>query len=106
VNFISTPVNAGFISAGLNSFPSGFISVCFFFQKITKVIRALIGILISAALTIISTQLKSLLGLKFHAEGFIPTLSGIMTNITKTQSGDAILSLACITSLLLLMVFN
>ncbi|CAG7719732.1 unnamed protein product [Allacma fusca] len=61
------------------------------------------GFTSAAALTICSTQIKSLLGLSFAAEGFLPIMEGTIYNITKVKLWDSVLSLICICVLLFLM---
>ncbi|XP_035715824.1 sodium-independent sulfate anion transporter isoform X2 [Folsomia candida] len=61
------------------------------------------GFTSAAAITICSTQIKGLLGLKFAAEGFLPTIKGAIQHIYEVRLSDSILSLICIISLLVLM---
>jgi sodium-independent sulfate anion transporter 11 len=62
------------------------------------------GFTSAAAITICSTQIKALLGLKFAAEGFLPTVKGVIDHITDVKPADALLSLVSIIFLLILMV--
>ncbi|ODM96573.1 Sodium-independent sulfate anion transporter [Orchesella cincta] len=57
----------------------------------------------AAAITICATQIKGLFGLKFAAEGFLPTVKGATAHITEVKFWDSILSLICIAALLFLM---
>ncbi|XP_073945401.1 sodium-independent sulfate anion transporter-like [Choristoneura fumiferana] len=53
------------------------------------------GFTSAAALTIASSQIKGLLGLKFSAESFISTWKGLFEHIGDTRLPDTLLSLAC-----------
>lgn len=70
LDFVATPVIAGFASA--------------------------------AAVTIATTQVKSLLGLSFPSAGFIDTWLGVFTNIAETRTGDAVMGFVSVALLLLL----
>ncbi|CAG7668207.1 unnamed protein product [Allacma fusca] len=58
------------------------------------------GFTSGVALTIVATQIKALLGLKFHGEGFLVTAIGLVEHISETKKWDAILSLCCCVVLL------
>ncbi|XP_063825016.1 sodium-independent sulfate anion transporter-like isoform X2 [Ostrinia nubilalis] len=53
------------------------------------------GFTSAAAVTIASSQLKGLLGLKFPSESFIDTWAGVFKNIGQCRLPDTLLSLAC-----------
>ncbi|XP_068631791.1 sodium-independent sulfate anion transporter-like [Battus philenor] len=53
------------------------------------------GFTSAAAITIASSQIKNLLGLKFDAEGFTATWGGVFRHITDTRMQDTLLGLAC-----------
>lgn len=72
VDFVSTPVVAGFTSAG--------------------------------ALTIASSQVKSLFGLKFQAENFFDIWSKVFKHIKDIKLWDTVLGLGCCVILLLMRV--
>lgn len=72
VDFVSTPVVAGFTSAG--------------------------------ALTIASSQVKSLFGIKFQAEKFFDIWMNVYENINQTKLWDTVLGLSCCIVLLLMRV--
>ena len=74
IDFIATPVIAGFTS--------------------------------SSAITIATTQVKSLLGLQFSADGFIDTWTAIFEHIAETRPWDAIMGFASILALIVLRVNN
>ncbi|CAG7833194.1 unnamed protein product [Allacma fusca] len=61
------------------------------------------GFTSAVALTIVSTQLKGLLGLQFPQEGFLPTIEGTIENFSKIHTADALLSLVCCLTLFFLM---
>ncbi|KAF4518518.1 hypothetical protein B566_EDAN004262 [Ephemera danica] len=60
------------------------------------------GFTSAAAIMIASAQVKGLLGLKFDAESFTETWSGIFSHISETRMGDVVLALCCCTVLLTL----
>lgn len=62
------------------------------------------GFTSAAALTICSTQIKGLLGLKFSAEGFLPTISGTIEHFAELRFPDLFMSIGCCSILLILMV--
>ncbi|KAL0841340.1 hypothetical protein ABMA28_015052 [Loxostege sticticalis] len=53
------------------------------------------GFTSAAAVTIASSQLKGLLGLKFKSESFIGTWTGVFKNIGQSRMADTLLSLGC-----------
>lgn len=54
----------------------------------------------AAAITICSTQVKDLLGLGYHAEGFVSIVSRTIENFSQVKLNDTILSGLCIVILL------
>jgi len=62
------------------------------------------GFTTAAALSTITTQIKSLLGLKFSANGFIETWTAVFEHIAETRVWDAVMGFSCIVALLLLRV--
>lgn len=64
------------------------------------------GFTSAVAITIISTQVKGLLGLSFPAEGFLPTFEGLVEHIKEIRLADAYLSLGCCVFLFFLLVSN
>lgn len=64
------------------------------------------GFTTAAALTIGTTQVKALLGLKFASEGFLETWRGVFQHIEETKLWDAILGFSSVATLLLLRVTN
>ena len=63
------------------------------------------GFTTAAAISTITTQVKSMLGLKFGSgAGFIGTWKAMFEHITKTRQWDAIMGFSCIAALLLLRV--
>nr|XP_032523263.1 sodium-independent sulfate anion transporter-like isoform X1 [Danaus plexippus plexippus] len=53
------------------------------------------GFTSAAAITIASSQIKGLLGLKFKAENFISTWRGVLHHIGETKLEDSLLGLSC-----------
>lgn len=53
------------------------------------------GFTSAAAITIASSQLKGLLGLRFSAETFVSTWKEVFEHIGDTRLQDTLLSLAC-----------
>lgn len=78
-------------------FPTGFIV-----NLISKPVIS--GFTSAAAISITSTQIKSLLGLSFSANGFVEEVSGVIENIGDTQWQDSVVSLISLISLYFLMV--
>lgn len=64
------------------------------------------GFTTAAAVTIATTQVKSLLGLTFDAEGFVNTWKGIIEHIDETRLWDTVLGFSCIVALLLLRLLD
>lgn len=62
------------------------------------------GFTSAAAFTIATTQIESLLGLKFDDEGFLHTWIAVFEHIEETKRWDAVLGFASIAILLLLRV--
>lgn len=62
------------------------------------------GFTSAAAFTIATTQIESLLGLKFDAEGFLNTWIAVFEHIDETKTWDAVLGFSSIAVLLLLRV--
>ncbi|XP_046450970.1 sodium-independent sulfate anion transporter-like [Daphnia pulex] len=64
------------------------------------------GFTSAAAFTIATTQIESLLGLKFDAEGFLNTWIAVFEHIDETKTWDAVLGFSSIAVLLLLRVLD
>ncbi|XP_057380361.1 sodium-independent sulfate anion transporter-like [Daphnia carinata] len=64
------------------------------------------GFTSAAAFTIATTQIESLLGLKFDDEGFLNTWIAVFENIEKTKKWDAVLGFSSIAVLLLLRMLD
>ena len=64
------------------------------------------GFTTAAALTIGTTQIKALLGLKFPSGGFLETWRGVFQHIDEAKLWDSILGLSSVVILLLLRVTN
>ncbi len=64
------------------------------------------GFTSAAAFTIATTQVESLLGLKFDDEGFLHTWIAVFRDIEKTRKWDAVLGFSSICVLLLLRVWK
>ena len=62
------------------------------------------GFTTGAAVTIGTSQVKNLLGLKFNADGFVDTWAAIFEHIEETRLWDTIMGFSCIILLLLLRV--
>ena len=62
------------------------------------------GFCSAAALTVISTQIKGLFGLKFHASSFVEIWIGFFTNLSKMNPWDTGLGCSVIVLLLLMRV--
>lgn len=62
------------------------------------------GFTTAAAITIGTSQVKSLLGLKFDADGFVDTWDAVFKHIGETRIWDAVMGFSCIVALLLLRV--
>lgn len=60
------------------------------------------GFTSAVAFTIISTQIKALLGLHFEGEGFLPTMTGLFHHLPDIKMPDAMLSLVCCSTLFVL----
>ncbi|XP_026317607.1 sodium-independent sulfate anion transporter-like isoform X2 [Hyposmocoma kahamanoa] len=58
------------------------------------------GFTSAAAITIASSQIKGLLGLKFSAESFLGTWEGVFKHILETRLQDTLLSLVCCITLI------
>jgi sodium-independent sulfate anion transporter 11 len=80
-------------------FPTGFI-VNFISTPVTS------GFTSAAAITICFTQVKSLLGLSFPAEGFVKVSKGVVEHIHDVKLKDAMVSIVCIVVLLVLRVIE
>lgn len=63
-----------------------------------------VGFTSATSVIIATSQLKSLLGLKIKASGFLDTITKVAENIDKTRPTDLGLGLTCIVALLLLRV--
>jgi len=79
-----------------------FISSGFLIEFIAAPVIA--GFTTAAALAIGTSQVKSLLGLKFEAESFVSTWAAVFEHIRETRIWDAVMGFSCITLLLLLRV--
>ncbi|ODN04448.1 Sodium-independent sulfate anion transporter [Orchesella cincta] len=77
------------------SYINGFI-VNFISSPVTS------GFTSAAALTICSTQIQSLLGLKFRADGFLDVVRGTIEHFNEIRLNDAMVSLVCCIVLLFL----
>ena len=64
------------------------------------------GFTTAAAVTIASTQVKSLLGLKFESDGFVDTWKKVFEHIDETRLWDAVMGFSCIVALLLLRLMD
>lgn len=64
------------------------------------------GFTTAAALTIGSSQIKSLLGLKGSANGFIESWTNVFEHISETRLWDAVLGASTMVILLLLKVIK
>jgi sodium-independent sulfate anion transporter 11 len=64
------------------------------------------GFTSAAAFTIATTQIESLLGLKYEVEGFLNTWIAVFQHIEETKKWDAVLGFSSIAILLLLGVSN
>lgn len=62
------------------------------------------GFSTAAALTIGTTQIKPLLGLKFSSEGFLETWKGVFQHIGETKPWDALMGFSSVIILLVLRV--
>ena len=62
------------------------------------------GFCYAAALTVASTQVKGLFGLKFKASSFLEIWQGFFTNLSSIHAADAILGWSVIVILLLMRV--
>jgi solute carrier family 26 (sodium-independent sulfate anion transporter), member 11 len=62
------------------------------------------GFCYAAALTVASTQVKGLFGLKFKGSSFIEIWQGFFTNLSTIHAADAILGWSVIVILLLMRV--
>lgn len=62
------------------------------------------GFTTAAALTIGTTQISSLLGLKFQAVGFVQTWQAVFEHIQETQTWDAVMGFSSVAILLALRV--
>lgn len=88
-----------FIQIHMLSFFSGFL--------ITFISKPVItGFTSAAAISIASSQLKSLFGLSYHSESVVETLSQLYGHINETRWQDLTLGLSCIVVLLLMRVSN
>ncbi len=64
------------------------------------------GFCYAAALTVASTQVKGLFGLKFKGSSFVEIWQGFFTNLSSIHAADAILGWSVIVILLLMRVHN
>nr|CAH0107975.1 unnamed protein product [Daphnia galeata] len=64
------------------------------------------GFTTAAALTIGTTQVKSLLGLKFEADGFVETWKAVFEHIEETKTWDAVMGFSSVAALLLLRLLD
>lgn len=64
------------------------------------------GFASAAAVATATTQIKSLLGLKFQADGFVQTWAAVFQHIEETRLWDAVMGFSCIVALLVLRVCN
>lgn len=60
----------------------------------------------AGALTIASSQIKNLLGLKFSAENFASVWLNVFKHVGETQKWDALLGIGCCVILLLMRVLS
>lgn len=105
VQFISIPVLSEHFNdiqiklILIDFFIENFIEFCFYFiWKVT------VGFTSAAALTIGSSQIKSLLGLKGSTNEFIPTWINLWKHVSETRLWDTVLGVFTICLLLLLKV--
>jgi len=87
----------GLITLGMGVLQLGFI-VNFISTPVMS------GFTSAVAITIISTQVKSLLGLHFKANGILEVIDGLVSDVHQTKLHDTVLSVICITSLIFLQV--
>ncbi|KZS20140.1 Sodium-independent sulfate anion transporter [Daphnia magna] len=64
------------------------------------------GFTSASAFTIATTQIESLLGLKFEEEGFLHTWIAVFEHIEETKKWDAVLGFSSVAVLLLLRIFD
>ncbi|KAK3877558.1 hypothetical protein Pcinc_017744 [Petrolisthes cinctipes] len=86
--------------SGLIIFASGICNLGFLVTFISKPV--IVGFTSAAAITIASSQLESLFGLKFDSEGLIDTLTQLFKNIGDTRWPDITLGVSCMVVLLLM----
>ncbi|XP_022247509.1 sodium-independent sulfate anion transporter-like [Limulus polyphemus] len=78
----------------------GFLNLGFLINFISAPVIS--GFTSAAAITIATTQLKGMFGLKFHSEGFTDTLYNFFANITSTRLSDMALGIASVALLILM----
>ena len=64
------------------------------------------GFTTAASFTTMTSQVKSLLGLKFEADGFIDTWKAVFEHINETRPWDAVMGFSSIAALLILRVIG
>ncbi|CAG7835167.1 unnamed protein product [Allacma fusca] len=93
--------------AVLLAFLTGIVTLCMGLFQLGFIVNfistpVMSGFTSAAAITICSTQIKSLLGLTFPAEGFLDVFKGTVEHISDMKTNDALLSIVCIGVLLFL----
>ncbi|ODM94912.1 Sodium-independent sulfate anion transporter [Orchesella cincta] len=86
--------------SGVVTFLTGVFQLGFIVNFISQPVLS--GFTTVAAITICSTQVKSLLGLHFPADGVVSVVQGVYNHIDEVRTNDTILSILCITTLLTL----
>ncbi|KAH6943316.1 hypothetical protein HPB50_019454 [Hyalomma asiaticum] len=93
------------------TFLSGIIQVLMGLLNLGFIVEFISGPVISgftsaAAITIASTQLKSLFGMKFEAEEFLDTMYQFFTHLHTMRLADSLLGVSCVILLLLIRHFK
>lgn len=93
------------------TFLSGVIQILMGLLNLGFIVEFISGPVISgftsaAAITIASTQLKSLFGMKFEAEEFLDTMYQFFTHLYTMRLADSLLGVACVILLLLIRHFK
>ncbi|CAL8130642.1 unnamed protein product [Orchesella dallaii] len=86
--------------SGVVTFLTGVFQLGFIVNFISQPVLS--GFTTVAAITICSTQVKSLLGLHFPADGVVSVVQGVYNHVDEISENDAILSIICILTLLTL----
>lgn len=93
------------------TFLSGIIQILMGLLNLGFIVEFISGPVISgftsaAAITIASTQLKSLFGMKFEAEEFLDTMYQFFTHLYTMKLADSLLGVACVVLLLVVRHFK